>query len=110
MTNARYLWLVNLDDWFVEYDDSTSRKGFRPSELVELAGMDIFAPGKCATIKIGDGVIYVAGSSRCAPRLWREATGSDDGRPNAPWVAFRSVDFNLANDIAWSWLEQRSLV
>ena len=102
MSKERYIWAVNLAD-------DTSTRLYRPDGDFDLAEAEVFAPGKCATIQAGEGTIYVAGDSRCAARLWREATGSDDNRPNPPWAAYQGLSEEQASKIAWAWLTEKQL-
>lgn len=83
---------------------------YRPDELFNLREAVIMAPGRCATIHVDQGVVFVAGHSRCAPRLWREATGSDENRPNAPWAAYHGISEEKVSRIVWAWLVEKQLV
>jgi len=84
VNSDRYVFAVDLKT------GQTARVG-RPDVISSLDGAEISAPGKCATIVLYQGVAYVGAHSKCAAKLWRVASGSDEGRPNAPWVAYRDL-------------------
>lgn len=102
MSSERYVYAVNLDTGEVG-------RGGRPEAVTDLTVAEISAPGKCATVHLHQGVAYVGAHSRCAVKLWRIASGSDDKRPNVPWVAYRGMTKEEASNIAWAWLEKRGL-
>lgn len=103
MNSKRYVWVVDLEG-------NTTTRMYRPDKLFNLREAEIMAPGRCATIHVDQGVVFVAGHARCAPRLWREATGSDEHRPNAPWAAYRGISEEKVSRIAWAWLAEKQLV
>jgi hypothetical protein len=96
----RYLYVLNLED-------NTSSKSIRPPDLPEIDDAYVESFGKCATIEMEEGVLYIAGHSRCGPKMWLLASGSDENRPNAPWAAFRGFSHEKAAALAWSWLSSR---
>src|SRR5687767_14183489 len=103
MSMERYVHAVNLD---------TGKVGrlSRPDAIPDLPAAHITAPGKCATVHIHQGVAYVGAHARCAPALWRIASGSDDGRPSTPWIAYRGMSEAEAANVAWGWLKKRDLL
>jgi hypothetical protein len=103
MNPDRYVYTVDLKT------GKAARAG-RPEVVADLGVAEISAPGKCATIFLHQGVAYVGAHSKCAAKLWRVASGSDEGRPNVPWVAYTGMEELQAAQIAWAWLEQRGLV
>ncbi|HOI66867.1 MAG TPA: hypothetical protein PLD03_09710 [Thiomonas arsenitoxydans] len=102
MLTSRYLFLINLDE-------STQGKAFRPSELPDIDAAYVESFGKCATIEMPQGVIYIAGHARCGPKMWALASGGEDNRPNVPWAAFRGFGQDEAAGLAWSWLVLRGV-
>jgi hypothetical protein len=84
MNPNRYVWAIDLDT-------ANTGRGTKPDILPGLSSAEISAPGKCATIHSHQGVAYVGTHSKCAAKLWQTATGSDEGRPNVPWVAYRGM-------------------
>jgi hypothetical protein len=94
----------------MDLDHETTSRAPRPEVLPDLDSAEIDASGKCATIRVQRGVAYIGGHSRCAKKLWQIATGSDNGRPPAPWVAYRGLSESTAIEIGWAWLHRRELI
>lgn len=103
MQSHRYLCLINLDG-------KMQSKSLRPSDLPSIDDAYVESFGKCATIEMPDGVLYITGHSRCGPKMWQAASGSDENRPRAPWAAYRGFDEDKAAGLAWSWLVSRGLL
>lgn len=103
MNPHRYLYVLNLDD-------NTSSKSVRPTDLPSIEEAYIESFGKCATIEMPEGVLYIVGHSRCGPKMWLLASGSAENRPNAPWAAFRGFGHEKAAALAWSWLSSREIL
>lgn len=82
---------------------------YRPDELFNLREVEIMAHGRYATTHVDQGVVFVAGHSRCAPRLWREATGNDENRHNTPWAAYRGIYEEKVIMIVLAWLAEKQL-
>jgi len=102
MQTHRYLYLIDLDG-------GNQSRSFRPVDLPCIDDAYVESLGKCATIEMPDGVLYIAGHSRCGPKMWLLASGSDENRPNAPWAAYRGFDEGKAAGLAWSWLVSRCI-
>lgn len=98
----RYLYLVDLDG-------EKRQKLFRPVNLPCIDDAYIESFGKCATIEMPGGVLYIAAHSRCSGKMWRAASDSDENRPNVPLAAYRGFDESKAAGLAWSWLVSRCL-
>jgi len=99
----RYLYVLNLED-------NTSSKATRPLDLPGIDDAYIESFGKCATIEMPEGVLYIVGHSRCGPKMWLLASGTEENRPNAPWAAFRGFGHEKAAALAWSWLSSREIL
>lgn len=101
MDSERYLFIIDLET------GKTGRYVNSMSGSTDFREYNITSLGKCGVFEKPSGVIYLAGRSRCASKIWAMTLEDRSRQPQVPWVAFRGVSEKEAASVAWEWLSRK---